>query len=208
VRALWVKRATSPARWLSQVYPPRVDPSSANIVAKVIVFGFLALLAGFVAKILLGVRAGIRRNRDFLSSAIVARELTPGAELSATFSPVAGSSHAVWLDLSLSGPEELPFELRLSLRVGDKVIVDDSYAVRFDDEGDVRGLPGGSGVTALNTSGRSGLGRAHTNTVLRICPFHAPTAAAAEVRARLVPGEGVTVKRARLLVTERDAPPT
>jgi len=185
-----------------------------------------AIVVGFAARILLGIRARTLRNRAFLATAIVAKELAPGLEVTASFQAAPASSHAVWLDLALAGGSGLPFEVSIAVRLGGRVLVDETFAVRFDDEGDAQGLPSGYGTTALDTTAMTGSGASGAR---RCCARFASTrrrrsTSAArrevrnppggvrgglhgEVRARLTPGAGVTVQHARLLVTPKDAPP-
>lgn len=179
-------------------------------MAGAIFVGVLVLaVAGVAVKILAAVRAATARNRAFLETAIVAVELPPdGSERAASFQPASSTALGVWLDLLLDGPTELPFALWLSVRLGSTVLVEESFPVTFDDEGDAHGMPACAGGMALNTSSRALLSRMRMATVLRAYRFDVPSVAApGEVRVRLTPGAGVTITRARLLVTPKDSPP-
>jgi len=184
-----------------------MDPWLANLVGAGCVLLVVLGIAAFAASIVAGIVRSSRRNRAFLDAALVSKDLPPGAEVVVAFQAAAGQPHAVWLDLSLSGKGELGFDVALAVRVGDKTVIDGTYPVRFDDENDAKGLPYATGITAMNTTGRTGLGGGRITTTLKAFLVEAsPSATTAEVRARIVEAPGVKLDRSRLLVTVRDAP--
>lgn len=159
-----------------------------------------------IGRIAAGAGAKTKRNDDFLANA-TASEVMPSRPALVTAPLTAGAPHAVWLELALAATGDITFELALSVEVDGNVLVSGAYPVTFNDEQDARGLPNPPGISALNTRASS-LGRgSRLETTLRAFRFDAPGGASAvKVGATLVPGSGVTIERARLLVTRGDAP--
>lgn len=180
----------------------------ADLIGKGIVLLFVAAIGAFVFGIIRSIRATSQRNTAFLARAIAAQDIPPGGATAALpFRPAPGAAHALWLDLTLRGPEQLTFQLQLAVRVAGAVVLQGTYPVQIDEEGDARGLPGGYGTTALNTSQRSVLGSTTISTVLKACRFDAPPMpVAGEIYASIVAPPAVTIDRARLLVTVGEAP--
>lgn len=183
-----------------------MSPQSAGIVAYVVVALGLLLLGAYVMHIVGGARGAAARNDAFLARALAARELAVGEELALPFVAAAGGAHAVWLELALRAQVRLAFELHLALRVGEATVVDGTFGVTFDEDGDARGLPDAAGGLALNTRQASMPGSERLSTVLRVARFDAPPGAQGEVRVRVTAGDGAAVSRARVLVTSGDRP--
>jgi len=161
-----------------------------------------------IAAIVKGAKAKTARNREFLATGIANQPIMPGAPTQATFQTAATVAHAVWLDLELAGGKNVTFELALAVKVGDRMLIEGSYPVAFDDEEhDARGLPNAPGTSALNTVVAATPGATRIKTVLRAYRFDSPApGTAGHVTATLVPGPGVNVSRAALIVTSPDAP--
>lgn len=185
-----------------------MDPAVANLVGQGLVLVVVLALAGFVARIVLGIGRRAKTNTAFLATAIAALDVPLGMTVAIPFRPAPGAACSVWLDLAASGKtEQIRFELWLAVRVGPATVLEGTFPMSFDYEQDAHGLPGGHGTTALNSSGRSVLGTDHITTVLRLCGFVAPpTPVPAEVQVRITPAPGVTITRARALVTPGEAP--
>lgn len=172
----------------------------------VFVVGIVLLLGvGAAGRILAGIARAGRRTRAFLAGAIVARDLPLGVPVLARFQTARGRAHAIWIEIEVASNREIRFELSLSVRLGETVLVEEEFVVVFDGEGDHRGLPDG---TALNTTHTSAFGNQNVATTLRAFRFDAPAEVApVEVRARLIAGPEVSFIRSRLLVTVADMPP-
>jgi hypothetical protein len=184
-----------------------VDIVLSDFAAGALAIVLVVLSVAFVVAILASIHGVFRRNKAFLANAIVAQDLPPGAMIVTPFQPAPGWAHAIWLDLSLRSDLQPAFDVQLSVRLGGRIVIEGTYPVRFDSEGDASGLPNASGTTALNSSYRSGLGGCALTTVLRAFRFDAPPMPMmAEVHARFIAPPEVVVERARLLVTVKDSP--
>ncbi len=184
-----------------------MEATLAVIVAAVIILVVVGGIVAFVVGVLRSIAAVHRRNTAFLAGAIAARDLPLGVLVAVPFQPVPGSAHAVWLDLSARSGDEIRFDLDLSVRIGNTLLIQGRYPVRFDSDADVSGLPNMSGTIELNASSRTGLGGNAVTTVLRAFRFDAPPMPlVAEVQARIAAPRDVVVERARLLVTVEDSP--
>lgn len=181
-------------------------------VGNYVSIGVAALAILFTVAISVGVFAMIkavaRRNNGFISqSSLVAQNMAMGMPVMARFQPVPGRPHAVWLDVSLSGPSEMGFELWLAVRLGPHTLIEGTFPVTFDDEQDARGLPNAPGTTALNTVSSAGLGGMSVTSILRAFRFDAPPMpVGGEVHARITPFPGTSFSKLRLLLTVGDSP--
>lgn len=176
------------------------------VIVAIAVIVILGLAGGVTFAVFLSIAATKKRNDAFLAKALAWRDLAPGVVVHAPFTTAPGA-HGVWLDLSISGPnEQLAFELWLSVKVGPTTLLEGSYPVTVNDEGDAKGLPNPFGVSAISSTDSVTLGKQTMTSVLRAFRFDAPPSSPAEVRARIAYGPGVTAQRARLLVTPGDAP--
>jgi hypothetical protein len=173
-----------------------------------LIAALVIVIAVFAVRIVAGVRHKVESNASFLSSALIAQDLPAATSVQVSVDLVPGAPHAVWLDVQLAGGREIAFELALAIDLGGRMLVDGTYPVTFDDEHDARGLPNPPGISALNTSVTSTPGSTRITTTLRAFRFDAPSSAqVAQIRAKLLPGPGMTLDRARLVVTTPDAPP-
>lgn len=186
-----------------------MSPQEASAVGPILFIGILVLIIGAGAgSILVAIGKRKRHNELFLRSAIAARDLPFGVVTMTPFQPAPGRPHAVWLDLSIKGGEDIRFELFLAVRLGGTVLLEGTYPVTYDsDEGDFRGFPSGAGVVALDSVHSSVLGKVSAAAVLRAFRFDAPPMPlAGEIHARLAIPPGLLVERARLLLTVGDSP--
>lgn len=171
-----------------------------------------AVIIVVVALISVGVMAMIKavaaKNNGFITrSSLVAQEMPPGMLVSARVQPVPGRPHAVWLDVSLSGPSEMGFELWLAVKIGPHALIEGNFPVTFDDEQDARGLPNAPGTSALNTISSGGFRGMTVTSILRAFRFDAPPMPlSGEVHARITPFPGTSFTKSRLILTVGDSP--
>lgn len=145
-----------------------------------------------------------KANMRFLASAVVSAELGP-TPITVQFYPSAGH-HAIWLDFSCSGVDDVGLLLEVDVFQGETSLFSLASIVRFDAEGDASGIPFEDGTVALNSTSSSGPDWREVTQVLRVGKFLPRTAEQVTIIAKSQAFQQVQVSSMRLLVTPRLEP--